>query len=53
MLKIDDKYKEFRLMRIFGVPTISNDLISDNQIMIKKKKQRIVGYWNNFLQCGD
>ena len=64
MLEIDDQSKYHRLQKLFGVPIIRNYLIqpsgntnnnNDNamSMIIKRKHQRIVNYWSNYLTSSD
>jgi hypothetical protein len=41
------------MYRILGIPYFLFDLGEDSEVMLKKKKQRMVSYWNNYLHSGD
>lgn len=50
LLSMDDEWKEERMYRILGIPML-RDVQGDT--MIKRKGQRVVGYWSNVMVDSD
>ncbi len=53
MLSVDDQYKEYRMYRILGIPTLLIDPTNPESTLLTKKNQRLVVYWSNLITSND